>query len=262
MKYLNSYSAILVFIIWTAITLGPNVYLLHGKTKELGEGLGNGPAYNILAAASFILLVTFLTKNANITGLVLNDVKNLKILFFQIAVILITAFYLGYNYEAIKVNGLAWTFINCIFIGISEEMMFRGVLLSSFVKTWSFRKAAIAVTLIFGSVHVLNALITGELAEGFLQAFMAMCSGILLLAYRVKNLTIVFAIVLHTIWDFVVFLLSDTLKMIKVEKDIVINLSVELILIASPIAFGVYGLYLLTRKNAANEYIVTQKINN
>ncbi|MDZ7614768.1 MAG: CPBP family intramembrane glutamic endopeptidase [Flavobacteriaceae bacterium] len=93
---------------------------------------------------------------------------------------------------------MAWTFANCLLVGISEEMMFRGVLLSSFTKSWGFKKAAIAVAVIFGLVHILNALTTGKLGEGFLQAFMALVS-ILFIAYRVKNLTIVFAILMHAV---------------------------------------------------------------
>ena len=56
-------------------------------------------------------------------------------------------------------------------------------------------------------------------------------------------------------------LLSNSLKMIKVEENNGYNLSVELILIASQIAFGVYGLNLLTRKNATDEYISSQNFN-
>ncbi|MDZ7614769.1 MAG: hypothetical protein U5K51_14515 [Flavobacteriaceae bacterium] len=55
MKHINAYIAILILIIWTLITLGPNVYNLQGKTQELGAGLGNGPSYTILGAAIFIL---------------------------------------------------------------------------------------------------------------------------------------------------------------------------------------------------------------
>lgn len=261
MKYFNAYSAIIILLLWTAITLGPNVYALNGKTKELGEGLGNGLSYSIAGAALFILLVTILSGNLKITGLVLKNSQNLQILYFQIVIILIVIAFLGYHFDVIKGNGIAWTFGNCLLVGISEEMMFRGILLSAFTKSWGFRKAAFAVVVIFGSIHILNALTTGKLGEGFLQAFMAMCTGLLFLAYRVKNLTIFFAILLHAIWDFVVFLLSDTLKLIKVEENIILNLCLELILIASPIAFGMYGLYLLTRKKASEDYLVSQKLN-
>lgn len=261
MKYLNAYSGIIVLFIWTAISLLPNVYKLEGKTQELGADLGSEPSFAIIGAAVFILLVTILSGNTKITGLDFKNFQNLKILNLQLFVILLIIAFLVYHSDLVSMKSLAWTLGNCFFVGISEEMMFRGVLLSSFTKSWGFRKAAIAVIIIFGLVHVLNALITGELGLGILQAFMAMSSGILFLAYRVNNLTIVFAILLHSIWDFLVFQLSYTLKLINAEENMVMNLIVSIVLFMSPIVFGIYGLYLLKRKKAVDAYLVTQKLN-
>jgi membrane protease YdiL (CAAX protease family) len=261
MKYLNAYSAIVVLLIWTSISLLPNIYKLNGKTQVLGEDLGNGPAYAILGAAVFILLVSIFSGNTKVTGLDFKNIQNLKILNLQIFVILLIAAFLLYHFDLINMKALAWTLGNCFFVGISEEMMFRGVLLSSFTKSWGFRKAAIAVIFIFGLVHILNAFITGELGQGILQAFMAMSSGVLFLAYRVNNLTIVFAIVLHAIWDFLVIQLSYTVKLINTEENMIMNLIISLVLFISPIVFGIYGLYLLKRKKAVDDYLVSQNLN-
>jgi membrane protease YdiL (CAAX protease family) len=261
MKYLNAYSGLVVLFIWILISLFPNVYNLNGKTQELGEDLGNGPSYAIIAAAVFILLVTVFSKNTIVTGLVFKNIQNLKILNLQILVIIMIASFLVYHFDLINMKSVAWTFFNCLFVGISEEMMFRGVLLSSFTKSWGFRKAAIAVIIIFGLVHILNALITGELGLGVLQAFMAMCSGILFLAYRVNNLTIVFAILLHSIWDFLVIQLTYILKLVNVEENIILNLILSLLLFISPIVFGIYGLYHLKGKKVIEDYLVSQKLN-
>lgn len=257
MKFVNAFKAIVILIIWTIVTIGPGVYFLNGKKQELEETIIKGPSYSLMAAAFFILMVVILTRNQKVTGLVFSNFKNVKIIGFQLIIILIGLVFLSFHFNSLNFTVLKWAFFNSILVGISEELMFRGLLLSAFTKEWGFKKAAIAVILIFGAIHILNAISTGKLLAGFMQAFMAMSTGILFLAYRVKNGTIIIAMILHAIWDFMVFILSNTTKTLKPD---ILTLVVEVILLLSPIAFGIYGLYLLNKKGVADDYIESQDL--
>lgn len=255
MRKLNSIVAIIAFVIWASITLIPGIIKLNGKTQELGSQLTKAPDYSILAAALFTLVVVFLTGSGKQTGLTFSNFKNLKIFRLQSVIILICTLFLIYHYDVQNIYAMMWLFLNCIFVGISEELMFRGILLSGLTKDWGYKMAAITVIVVFGLVHVLNAFTTGKIGEGALQAFMTMCSGMLLLSYRVKSGTIILAMIFHAVWDFIAFMLSSTLKLINPE---LLTIVVGVIMISAPVLFGIYGFYLLTRKGAADDFIESQ----
>ncbi len=258
MKSLNPLNSLLVFLVWIAITIGPTIYKLNGKKIELGENLFNGIAYNLMSAALFLILFVFITNSYKKLGLQLVNLKNLKLLYIPFSVIGMILIFLFINNAFQKMDGLHWLFLNCIFVGISEELMFRGVLFSGFYSKFGFKKAAIVVILLFGLVHILNSFITGALQQGLLQAFMAMSSGILYLVIRIKNYSIIPIILVHSIWDFSVFCYSKSVSILPVNY---FTLLISILLVASPIAFGIIGIYLLTRKETQTEFESQQLVN-
>lgn len=60
--------------------------------------------------------------------------------------------------------------------------------------------------IIFGSIHTLNGLITGDYRASTLQAFFAATFGIWAVALRVRLDTILPVIVIHWLWDCLAFL--------------------------------------------------------
>ncbi len=67
--------------------------------------------------------------------------------------------------------------LSTIFVGLSEETMFRGILFQALRTRVNLWPAMIWTSVLFGSVHILNALTTGELLNAMLQAFTATLSG-------------------------------------------------------------------------------------
>jgi len=75
------------------------------------------------------------------------------------------------------------------------------------VSWWAgWKPTFLLVSLAFGSVHVFNAIITGELAASGVQALTAFMSGVAYLAIRIRTRSIVPIMLIHGLWDFGVFL--------------------------------------------------------
>ena len=61
--------------------------------------------------------------------------------------------------------------INTMMVGINEELMFRGILFYGASSSFGIWRAVWITAIIFGSVHILNSLITGDFRASVLQAF-------------------------------------------------------------------------------------------
>jgi membrane protease YdiL (CAAX protease family) len=98
--------------------------------------------------------------------------------------------------------------INTLIVGVSEELAFRGIFFSgarSAMRPWP----AIAITsFVFGAVHVLNGITTGDWAASTTQAIAAAMSGVLFIAILIRTGSIVPAMIVHWLWDFGVFSIS------------------------------------------------------
>lgn len=94
------------------------------------------------------------------------------------------------------------TGLTTLFVGISEELMFRGIILQSLLKTQSTQRAVLISALAFSSLHSINviahhswALMLGQLAMTFVFGIFA--AGVTI---RLNNLLPM--IVFHWLWDF------------------------------------------------------------
>lgn len=100
----------------------------------------------------------------------------------------------------------AMVLVNTAMVGFSEELAFRGVLWGAARKAMPFWAGFLLVSAAFGSVHVFNALLTGELAAAGVQALNAFMSGVAYLAIRIRTRSILPIMAIHAAWDFAVFL--------------------------------------------------------
>lgn len=107
--------------------------------------------------------------------------------------------------KTISTQVLIFIAINTFFVGLSEELAFRGVLWGAARKAMPFWAGVLFVSAAFGSIHILNTFITGELGAATLQAFNAFLSGLAYLALRIRTRSIVPIFIAHWLWDFVIF---------------------------------------------------------
>jgi membrane protease YdiL (CAAX protease family) len=139
---------------------------------------------------------------------------------------------------------LAFVAINTAFVGLSEELAFRGVLWGAARKAMPFWPGILLVSALFGSVHLLNAFITGALVEAAIQALNAFLSGFGYLALRIRTRSLVPMMIGHWLWDLSVFLNASDATVSAAPGGDPIRLFVGAALVA-PIAL--YGLWLLRK---------------
>ena len=94
---------------------------------------------------------------------------------------------------------------NTMLVGISEELMFRGVIFRALLSQYRIWTAIIVSSILFGAVHILNVFNTGDLSGALIQSIPAAMSGILFVAIVIRTRSIWPAIIYHALWDFVLF---------------------------------------------------------
>jgi membrane protease YdiL (CAAX protease family) len=246
--------ALALFVLWTLITVFGARFATASEEVTLLQLISHGFAYPIFAAG-MLLVVYALARNLT-TGLGIcmpSGVAHWILIYPVIAILclLLIPASLG-KFNDVSLYG--WLLLNCLMVGISEELMFRGVLLSSMVRIYTFWRAAIILSLMFGMVHVLNGFITGLFVESFGQAILATFSGFMFLAIRVKTKSIVLAIIVHWFWDFSVFMFaSNPLD----GSQLIVNL-VSIVPAISPFVFGTLGIIQLRNRGVVEGFLAEQ----
>lgn len=141
-------------------------------------------------------------------------------------------------------SGMVITFLlaNTLMVGFSEEVMFRGFVLSAFRGVMGVWPAVLLSSVIFGGVHVLNGFITGAWGPAVFQAVMATLSGIGFAALRVRTGSLWPGIVLHGLWDAGLFLMTQSMAP---ESALAGNVMVALMPVLLVLVITVYALWLL-----------------
>jgi len=99
--------------------------------------------------------------------------------------------------------------INTLLVGISEELAFRGILFSGARSALRPIGAITLTSVIFGAVHVLNGITTGDWVAAAMQATAAAMSGLLFIAILIRTGSIIPAMIIHWLWDFGIFVLGN-----------------------------------------------------
>ena len=103
---------------------------------------------------------------------------------------------------------IVWLLVGTLFVGIAEEVLTRGLLLTAFrggmgeVGVWFW------TSLVFGLLHSLNILFGQSVGATILQVAFAFVLGSVLYACRRATGLLVIPIVLHALWDFTTFMSS------------------------------------------------------
>ena len=196
--------AALLVAIWATITLMVPSLLMDGNTT-LQELVTKGIAWGVAGAAAFLVLAVWLAGWRDMGFGVPSPAGWWKLLWLP-ALYLAGLALLGVSTGKLAAGAVAMVLVNTAIVGFSEELAFRGVLWGAARKTLPFWAGFLAVSAVFGSVHVFNALLTGELAAAGVQALNAFMSGAAYLAIRIRTRSILPIMVIHALWDFTVFL--------------------------------------------------------
>lgn len=110
--------------------------------------------------------------------------------------------------------------INTLMIGISEELMFRGILFYGSSSSFGIWRAVWITTIIFGADHVLNGFITGDFQASIIQVLSACTFGFTMAALRIRLNTLIPVIAFHWVWDFLTYLTNPIGNMLMFNFEI------------------------------------------
>ncbi len=147
---------------------------------------------------------------------------------------------------------------NTAMVGVSEELACRGVLYRGLRVRFSLWTAILVSTALFGAVHVLNGLATGDFAIAALQAVTAFMTGIAFMALRLRTGSLYPVMILHTLWDFTLITtlvaLVSHVDMSEPESPMTAALAaVPLLFILPNFLYGLFLLRHATRDEAMVE---------
>lgn len=196
---LSSGLVLATLLVWIAVTLLGGVPVADGDPR-IGRVLGQTLAWNIAGGAVVALLVAW-------------HVGQLRLWFARPFGGVLWAFWLPLLYllllfaAALAVGlppagALAVLLANSLLIGLSEEVMFRGLIYRGLRGRFGIRGAVWLSSALFGLVHVLNALMTGNLPEALVQSLFAMTLGLVLMAMALRTGSLIWPVIYHALWDF------------------------------------------------------------
>lgn len=203
-------------VISLVILIGYLAIIMIGAKIEVGSGTMSqaemvGRQVSISLIVGFIFLsvvVAFFGWRSDVGLSPIRSAKSLLILWLP------ALFILGFFSVALLIGlppaqAFIFVAINTLLVGISEELAFRGILFSG-ARSALRPIGAIALTsIIFGAVHVLNGITTGDWVAAAMQATAATMSGLLFIAILIRTGSIIPAMIIHWLWDFGIFVLGN-----------------------------------------------------
>jgi membrane protease YdiL (CAAX protease family) len=205
---LTALVALGVYLVWQAIGMGIQIVGMGPDAIDLLDLVKHGLSPSLAAASLYLLVVVLLFRWWRELGLAQGPQHGaLRVIWpwlLFLALFAISALNAGLPPVSVTLFILA----NTLLVGWSEEVMFRGVWLRGLFRTYGIWVAILGSSAIFGAMHVLNVVLTGDLRGAFLQAGAAFLSGVFLAAIRLRTGSLWTGIVLHWLWDAGTFLVA------------------------------------------------------
>ena len=169
----------------------------------------------------------------------------------RLAVLLLPGLYLAVIAAAVIAVGLPPVpvllilLVNVALGAFSEEVMFRGFLYAGLRDRLSIWPSILLTTFLFGIVHVLNAVLIGNVSAAIYQSLAAMMSGLMFLAIRLRLQSIWPAILFHGAWNYGLVLIGrDAPPLVPGEAIPILGVLLTFVAI---LPLGVYPFWVLRR---------------
>lgn len=199
-----------IFIIWLIIVVGGGLLQVKGQPTQLDELVKSQLIYGVLGAIVFLSgVITYFNWWDQVGWKGPNSSRNLRLLSLPalfLFIMLLIVLFTGLPPTRV----LMIVIINTLMVGISEELMFRGILFYGASSSFGIWRAVWITAIVFGSVHTLNSLITGDFNASAVQALFAGMFGVWAVALRVRLDTVIPLIIIHWLWDCLAFLTGSS----------------------------------------------------
>lgn len=252
MPLIRLLAALGIFAVWMTITVVGGQVFSAGNTSLLGVITG-GFGWPFAAAAAFLFLMIALTCWP---GLGLGPARPARALLVLWVPLLYIAGFVAVaaslGLPPLPVIGII--VLNCLLVGLSEELMFRGILLQAARAVLPFWSAVIGSTLVFGAVHSLNVLLTGELMPALVQSAAAFLSGFVFVAIRLCTGSLWPGVIVHGLWNAGTFLMlaAGDGAMLRSATTAAASPAAYLLPVLLVLPNGLYALWLLRRWRRRN----------
>ncbi len=121
--------------------------------------------------------------------------------------VMLVAIVAGISYGNLAAKGLTYTLlllVGCLFIGVSEELMFRGIGVAAFRQAgFTEGKVALWTCVLFGLAHSTN--IFSEGVSALVQVLITAVAGFFFYVIRRVSGLLIVSMVVHGLWDFGLF---------------------------------------------------------
>jgi membrane protease YdiL (CAAX protease family) len=91
---------------------------------------------------------------------------------------------------------------NAALVAISEELMFRAILLQGMLERYAVWPAVLISSALFGLAHTANGLATGDVSGALWQALAATLQGVGYAAIRLRTRSVWPMVLVHGLWDY------------------------------------------------------------
>lgn len=196
-----------IFVAWIAINIVGGRLVNGSDPQSLESMITRGVSWQIVAAAIFVLGAVLFFGWRDV-GLNLPPRWRSLRVFWLPALFIVVFFAAAFAFGLPPAHAMFFIVLNTIFVGFSEELACRGILYEGLRAQFTIWPAIVLSSALFGSVHILNGLMTGDFTSAIIQATAASFSGLLFMALRLRAGSILPVMILHTLWDMGLFLVS------------------------------------------------------
>jgi membrane protease YdiL (CAAX protease family) len=189
-------------VFWLGLTISVGWLLAGGRQQSLQASVagGIGPAW--VLAALFALWLALSSTDRRDAGLgAPAPLKSLWLIWPPLLyslLMLLVAWAGGWP----PGNALLVVAVNSALVAVSEELMFRAVLLQALLKRFAVWPAVLIDSALFGVVHAVNGVGTGDFSGALWQSAAAFLQGICYAAIRLRTRSVWPMTVVHGLWDF------------------------------------------------------------
>lgn len=183
----NSVLAVILFIVYLSQNILRNIFVNMFEINEL--------VATLITVTIFSALALLLVKKDNYFKVVCKNKTCITyIIIFTLILIIINLFPFDLS---IGITTLS-IFVRMFFVGLMEELIFRGCVYKICDEKLGNQKAVILSSVLFGFIHIVN-IFNDNILMVVLQITYATCIGIVFAMLMYKNQGIILSILIHTI---------------------------------------------------------------
>lgn len=233
--------AIGALAVWLALTVGGRWLEAGGHQQSLAEAAGGGIGWSWALAAAFSAAVALFAARRHADGLEAPwPLKSLRLaappLLYALLMLLL-AWAGGWPPRAVMLTVAC----NAALVALSEELMFRVVLLQGLLRRYAVWPAVLASSALFGVAHLAGGLAGGDVGGALWQAGAAFLQGVAYAAIRLRTHSVWPMTVVHGMWDFA--LVTATLAAAADGEGSIL----PVVALLAVLPLSLYGAYLLRR---------------